>query len=90
MVAKNYLPGLKEVPLYEHTHFPWVVLKSDVVEKNVVGAGVVEKSPVVDSSVVPGSVFVIGPIDVNPVVLFKVGVEAAVIVVFTTIGFVLG
>lgn len=80
MVAKNHLPGLIEVPLNKHRHVPWVVDKSD---------GVVEKSPVVDSSVVPGSVFVIGPIVVNWVVLFKVGVEAAVTVVFTTTGFVL-
>lgn len=88
MVAKNHLPGLIEVPLNKHTHVPWVVVKSDSVEETVVGAGVVEKSPVVDSSVVPGSVFVIGPIVVNRVVLFKVGVEAAVIVVFTTKAFV--
>lgn len=89
MVAKNHLPGLNEVPLYEHTHVPWVVVKSDCVEKIVVATGVVEKSPVVDTSVVPGSVFVIGPIVVDWVVLFKVEVEAAVIVVFRTTGFVL-
>lgn len=89
IIVKHHLPGLTEVPLTMHTHVPWLVVKSDGVEKTVVGDGVDEKNPVVKSSVVPGSVFVIGPITVVPwVVLFKVGVEEAIMVVFKTEGFV--